>query len=134
MCEVVTAGNALIQSPSSSTQHCETVEVNSDSLLVLLEIGTAVVVILLIAGLTMKALGKKIVHSKYLHTFCYMIMTISYIFSATWILTNATATFGLIWSRSFPLTVVCMVFLISTVALMNNHAAISGELFSTKYK
>lgn len=69
MCQVVTEGNALIQSPSSSTEHCETVEINSDSLLVLLEIGTAVVVILLIAGLTMKSLGKKIVHSKYLYTY-----------------------------------------------------------------
>lgn len=66
MCQVVTEGhsNALIPPPSSSTEHCETVAVNSDSLLVLLEIGTGVIVILLIAGFTMKTLGKKIVHSK----------------------------------------------------------------------
>lgn len=66
MCQVVIVANAFISTSNSSTeQHCETVAVNSDSLLVLVEIGTAVVVIVLIAGLTMKSLGKKIVHSKY---------------------------------------------------------------------
>lgn len=66
MCQVVTEGhsNALIPSSSSSTEHCETVAVNSDSLLIMLEIGIAVIAILLIAGLTMKRLGKQIVHSK----------------------------------------------------------------------
>lgn len=69
MCQVVTEGhaNALIEAANSSIQHCETVAVNSDSLLVLLEIGIAVVVILLLAALTIKPLGKQIVHSKAKH-------------------------------------------------------------------
>lgn len=125
MCEVIHI---------AKSKSLQVATVNPDSLKVLILIGMSLIVISSIALCAIRFLRIITINSIVTELQILRFFSFNAIFSAIWMLLCALATLVLSLSTSFSVNVVCMVFVISALPLISNHAAISGELFPTKYR
>lgn len=107
------------------------------SLNVAIILGVVMVSFNLIVAFAMNTFGKTIIISKYFMCFCFFLFTtfsLIFVVSALWFILNTLGAFGLIWVDNYYAIMVLMMFVISSIPLINSYVALSSDLFATQYK
>lgn len=121
---------------SPTIEEC-TASFDASSLNVAIILGIVMVTLNLIVAFSMNTLGKTNVISKYCNVFFLQhIITFGILIflSAAWFVLNTIGAIGLIWVDNYYAIMVLMMFVISTIPLINNYVALSSDLFATQYK